>query len=189
MKSGTPRDTDWHAKLCEASDGQIAKFALSVLEPSLRHLFEEVVQGVREVSWKKREQVPDGDDALRWLLGVAANEVKRVRRAEARHRDRRAPMGQIPERPTPSAEESVVDSDVWRVLMEAAGDEVDGQILNLVYNQGLTHAEVGAALQPLYPKVKLTPGNVAQRLKRARDQIAARIGQDPQRFILGGDQS
>lgn len=100
------------------------------------------------VAWRRIDEVPDGEAALRWLYGVA----RKVLANHRRRRDRgRALVRNIignDRRPQPTPEAIVLRSNDEEQLLAAVGRlrPRDQELLRLVAWEACTHAEVAEVL-------------------------------------------
>lgn len=181
----TQRDEAWHEELCKRWDPVVSGFAARQLPPWQWHLIDDIGQQVRETTWRKRSEVPDEPRA--WLYTTTAMIAANVRRFEDRHQRNRddSDLATLPAQASP--EDQIAARAAWHALV-ASLEPVDQQILDLIINEHFTHEEVAEALQPLFPNVRLSVANVAQRKLRALRRLRAHIEQDPLRFTDPGDQ-
>jgi len=123
---------------------------------------EDVVAEVFATAWRRVDAVPDGDEALPWLYGVARNTVANHRRGAARQGRLRARMEATTPRPAatdgPSEEGAALDA----LARLSASDQ---ELLRLVAWEDLTHAEIAQVLN-------ISVNAVTIRLHRARDRFA-----------------
>ncbi|MFP5319991.1 MAG: RNA polymerase sigma factor [Acidimicrobiia bacterium] len=98
------------------------------------------------VAWRRPEQVPDGDAAVRlWLYGVARRVLANQRRAERRRRRLSERLQAHPgDELVPGPDEAGTEREVLRVLSRLG--ERDREILLLSAWEGLSHAEIAAVL-------------------------------------------
>lgn len=100
------------------------------------------------IAWRKWDEVPDGDQALYWLLGVARRVLANQRRA--RHRrlslTRRAATASMP--PDAAADTVVVRHERDQEVVDAVAslDERDREILGLIVWDEVPRADVASIL-------------------------------------------
>lgn len=100
------------------------------------------------VAWRRLDDVPDGDPALRWLYGVArrvlANEFRRTRR----WRGLLTRLRRVEEAPDPTPEMVVVRRDHDRTVLAAMTHlpPEDRELLRLALWEEIPHAEIAAEL-------------------------------------------
>jgi RNA polymerase sigma-70 factor (ECF subfamily) len=129
---------------------------------------EDLVSATFEVAWRRFDQVPTGDEALPWLLGVALNHLRNHRRRVARDQGllERLPA---PE-PVPGPSTPGVSWREIRVALERLS-ATDRELVMLVAWDELRPAQAGRVLG-------LTPGASRTRLHRARIKLAAGLNLD-----------
>lgn len=118
-----------------------------------------------EVAWRRFDDVPSGEEALPWLIGVARNRLRNHRRRLRRDRgllDRLGP----PDMTTASPE----GADDWRAVRQALARlrAADRELVLLVAWDELSPAQAAAALG-------ITPGAARTRLHRARARLAGDV--------------
>jgi RNA polymerase sigma-70 factor (ECF subfamily) len=122
---------------------------------------EDVVAETFIVVWRRLDDLPEHEaERLPWLYGIARRVLANQRRGVARRgrlRDRIELVAASQALQTPSPLPAVLDA-IGRLR------ETDQEILRLVAWEGLSHAEVGAALS-------ISPNAAAIRLHRARGRL------------------
>jgi RNA polymerase sigma factor (sigma-70 family) len=122
---------------------------------------EEVVADTLLVAWRRRDDLPPGEEALPWLYGVARRVLANQRRGRARRRrvERllRPLIRSTTERDEPGALDAVVAAS--RRLSEA-----DQEVLRLAAWEDLSHAQIATALG-------CSENAAALRLHRARRRL------------------
>lgn len=132
----------------------------------------DVVAETFAIAWRRRTDLPpDPGDARPWLFGIArnclANSLRTTGRA-GRLGERLAgalPPGAVPD-PAVLHEQSADATRVRAALQELSAE--DRELLTLVAWEGLTPAQVAAALT-------LSPGTARVRLHRARGRLRAAL--------------
>jgi RNA polymerase sigma-70 factor (ECF subfamily) len=119
------------------------------------------------VAWRRLDVVPDGDDTLRWLYGVAYRVISsQWRRGRARRKVLDALRGRQPEPASGPETEVVRRAEYSQVLAAAARlSGEDREILRLAMWEELSHGEIAAALG-------LRVDAVRQRFHRAKKRLA-----------------
>lgn len=127
-----------------------------------RHVAEDVVTDVFVVLWRRADDVPPGDEARRWLYGVARHVIGNHHRAARRHARLVARLFETSRRLATSPEESFEHVDVLQALGRLSPE--DREVLRLSAWEELSYAEIGAALN-------LSPAAVTSRIHRARRRL------------------
>ncbi|MFC4909209.1 RNA polymerase sigma factor [Actinomadura gamaensis] len=120
-------------------------------------------------AWRRRAEIRlDGDSALPWLLGVAANVARNRNRAMRRHREA---LARIPARPdAPDHADDVAErldaeqamARLLRLVKKLSRDDQD--VLALCAGDGLSYAQAAVALG-------VPVGTVRSRLSRAKSRL------------------
>ena len=118
-------------------------------------------------AWRRLEDVPAGDEALIWLYGVAYRVIGHQWRSTARRRRLEDRLRSVVRRPASAADESVIDGDEYRLVLDAAArlGDTDAEVLRLVAWEQLSVADTAAVLE-------IAPNAVKQRLHRAKQNLA-----------------
>ncbi len=122
------------------------------------------------VAWRRIDDVPPGDRALRWLYGVARKVLANQYRTAQRQRRLIRKVGSLGA-PSPSDPETQVvrraeDEEVLRALTRLrAGDQ---EVLRLAVWEELPHADIGEILG-------CSAHAVDQRIRRAGDRLASEL--------------
>lgn len=140
---------------------------------------DDLIASTFEVAWRRIDSVPDGDEGILWLYGVAFNQLRNLRRSTRRQERliRRIPVA-LPE--PPPSEPSELTAEVLAALLGALSIQ-DREAILLVASEGLSAVEAGAVLGC---------GAVAfrSRLHRARGRLLHLLDltEKGQRSALGG---
>ncbi len=96
------------------------------------------------VAWRRIDEVPDGEAALRWLYGVARKVLANHRRSRDRGRALVRKIMGNGHRPQPTPEAILLRSDDDEALLAAVGRlrPRDQELLRLIAWEECTHAEV-----------------------------------------------
>lgn len=116
-----------------------------------------------EVVWRRFASVPDGDDAVLWLYGIAFNQLRNLRRSKRRQVRLTARMYAAG-----SMTESAEPSDTPLESIRAAFDSLsfdDREVILLVAGEGLRADEVGVVLG-------CSATTARSRLHRARNRLS-----------------
>jgi RNA polymerase sigma-70 factor (ECF subfamily) len=147
---------------------QVTAYALRRFET--RTIAEDVVAETFLVAWRRIEDVPEGDGALPWLLGVARRVGANARRSDARRdrlvqalRHRRpASVHEVDEELTLTDTEELVRSALKRIKPTHA------EVLRLVAWEELTRPQIAVVLG-------CSANAVGIRLHRARRALATEL--------------
>ncbi len=100
------------------------------------------------IAWRRFSSVPDGDDALLWLYGVARNVLSHRRRGARRYDRLLARMRSVGQPdllgPEPEILRGLEGQQVVKALTSLRPD--DQELLLLSYWEGLTHNQIGELL-------------------------------------------
>jgi RNA polymerase sigma factor (sigma-70 family) len=128
----------------------------------------DVVAETMLVAWRRRDDVPPGDDARLWLFGVGGRLLANHRRGVGRRTRLGERLGQelhllvVPDH-APGIETNLEVRDALDQL-----DEDDREILRLTAWEGLEPHEIAVVLS-------VPPGTVRSRLHRARRRLARKL--------------
>jgi RNA polymerase sigma-70 factor (ECF subfamily) len=170
--------TEVHQRLAPANDEE-ARFA-EVYRRYSRHIqaycarrtdASQVADAVADtflVTWRRIDQVPEGDAALSWLYGVAYRVLSHQWRHKARNRRLIQRLQGLAQVETFSPDVLLVRSEEHRLVLHAASRlrPIDQEILRLILWEELPHAEVAVVLGIAITAVK-------ERAYRARKNLAA----------------
>lgn len=121
-------------------------------------------------AWRRRHDIPGGDQALAWLYGVARKVLGHHWRSARRRQNLALKAGTMRAPPPLGPEEVLVDHEeivaVRRALSRLSPN--DREILMLSAWEGLSHAEIAEALDLSMPAVD-------KRLVRAKKRLAAQF--------------
>ena len=119
-------------------------------------------------AWRRRGDLPAGDDALVWLYRVAYRVVGHQWRSTKRRRRLEYRLQAVGPPTSPTADESAIDASERRLVLVAAArlHATDAEVLRLAAWEQLPVADIASVLQ-------ITPNAVKQRLHRARRNLAS----------------
>lgn len=124
---------------------------------------------VFSVAWRRLSEVPDGEDALRWLYGVAHNVLANLRRGTRRSNRLLARLGGERQLdllgPEPQVLRNLEGQKVVEVLASMRPD--DQELVLLAYWEGLSHAEIGELLGCSKGAVDGRVHRVLERMRKA----------------------
>jgi RNA polymerase sigma factor (sigma-70 family) len=145
--------------------------AYALRRESNRTAAEDVVAETFLVAWRRIGDVPAGDDALPWLLGVARRVLANARRTDARRdrllaRLRQEPMVEV----TEAVDAAPLASDARAQILGALSRlrPGDAELLQLAVWEQLSHAQIALVLE-------CSVNAVGIRLHRARKAFAAEL--------------
>lgn len=126
---------------------------------------DDLIAGTFEVAWQKIDRVPEGRDALPWLLGVARNLSRNARRKTQREASFLSELSAVT---VASAEIPIVDRARTAEIMSALVQlrPLDRDLILLVAWDELTPSEAGQVLG-------LRAVTARSRLHRARQRLRA----------------
>jgi RNA polymerase sigma-70 factor, ECF subfamily len=104
---------------------------------------EEVVAETMLVAWRRRDQMPRGEETIPWLYGVARRVLANQRRSRARRRRLERLLQPLTRRSTDIEERVEVDSVIAAMQRLSAADQ---EVLRLAAWEDLSHAEIGITL-------------------------------------------
>jgi RNA polymerase sigma factor (sigma-70 family) len=139
---------------------------------------DDLVASTFEVVWRRFESVPDGDEAVLWLYGIAFNHLRNLRRTK--RRQTRLASRILPAGPTfDSTEPSDLQVEAIRAALLALTFD-DREVILLVAGEGLSADEVGVVLG-------CGVASARSRLHRARKRLAIILQEEskvqrPRRF-------
>jgi RNA polymerase sigma factor (sigma-70 family) len=126
---------------------------------------DDVTAEVFAIAWRRRDDLPDGDELRLWLFGVARRVFANQRRTDARRDRLRRRLAAIQDRHH-DVEPDLPNAEIRAALRELSDD--DRAVVMMRCWDGLTVGEIAALLD-------CSPNAVSIRLHRARRQIAARL--------------
>ena len=126
---------------------------------------DDLIAGAFEVAWRQMDKVPEGREALPWLLGIARNLSRNARRKSQREASFVNALSTVT---VPWAEMPIEDRAASAEVMGALGQlkPVDRDLILLVAWDELTPSEAGQVLG-------LRPVTARSRLHRARQRMSA----------------
>lgn len=124
------------------------------------------------VAWRRIDDLPDGEEALPWLYGVAAKVLANHRRATARFTRLVTKVSGLAMRHDPGPESQVVRNEEDREVREALASlsRIDREVIMLVAWEDLTRQQVAVALECSQEAAK-------KRYQRALKRLERRLGE------------
>ena len=148
----------------------------------------EGTEDVYLVAWRKLEVIPDGDDALAWLYGVARRVLLNQRRSSARrvrltHRLR----GVQPPTPDEVEPQVIRHFEQQEVISAMAGlSTSDQEVIRLAYWEDLPHAQISDILGCSVGAVDVRLHRAVRRLEKGLGAAGHRWGGSP--VLFPGDE-
>ena len=132
------------------------------------------------VAWRRFNKVPEEDEALRWLYGVAHNVLANRRRGERRSNRLLARLGNQRQPdllgPEPQVLRNLESQHVMEVLASMRPD--DQELVLLSYWEGLTHSEIGQLLGCSKGAVDARMHRALQRMRKAMGRSGHTSGRE-----------
>ncbi|MGW5265062.1 RNA polymerase sigma factor [Microbispora sp. NPDC004025] len=129
----------------------------------------DVVAEVYTVAWRRLDDLPEGDEAVLWLYGVARNVVANHRRGEVRRQARSAELdADLADLYGDSPESGIELAAIGEAFLSLSDD--DRELLALVAWEGLGREEIAMALG-------LSRNAVRIRLHRARRRFSRALAE------------
>lgn len=158
------RTDAWFDRLYERHQRHVLAYCL---RRTSRADADDAVSETFAVAWRRRDDMPDAGKELPWLYGVARRVLSHQRRSTDRRR-RLALRVQALQDPPPPQPDTVVVQLAEYEQVRAAVDRLrpeDREVLLLAAWEGLSHAEIGAALD-------CSTAAATKRLARAKERLA-----------------
>ena len=148
----------------------------------------EGTEDVYLVAWRKTAAVPDGDDALAWLYGVARRVLSNQRRSSARRaRLTRRLLGVQPPTPDEVEPQVIRHFEQQEVISAMAGlSASDREVIRLAYWEDLPHAHISDILGCSVGAVDVRLHRAVRRLEKGLGAAGHRRGGSP--VLLPGDE-
>ena len=165
-----PRTEAWFDQLYRQHHRKVYAYCLRRTSPAD---VDDAVAEVFVVAWRRRGDIPRGDQALPWLYGVARNVLRHQWRSTSRFRRLTTRVVGIRESPPPGPEQVVVEADEY-VRARSAVSQLstgDQEVLLLAAWEGLSHAEIATALDCSTDAVDKRLQRAKQRLKRKFESL------------------
>ena len=159
-----PPEIDQFRRLFDANYKQLVAYARRRLASPQDA--DDLVAEVFTVAWRRRDRLPQGDDARLYLYGIARRVLANQRRATRRRTALVAALRGAA--PWPPGDPMVEDPAVARAL--AALDDQDRELLRLLAWEGLTQIEVASVME-------ISVEAARSRIRRARARFADLLDQ------------
>lgn len=131
---------------------------------------------VFSIAWRRFDDVPDGDDELFWLFGVARRVLSNQRRGNVRYRRLARRAGSLATSPTPAADTVVLRHERDQEVIDAVQSlkARDQEVLVLIVWDEMPRAQVAEQLN-------ISEQAVHKRYQRALRRLEQRLGGAPER--------
>ena len=158
-----PRTDVWFDQLYRQHHRQVYAYCLRRAGPVDA---DDAVAEVFTVAWRRRDDMPRGDRALPWLYGVARNVLRHHWRSTSRFRRLTSRVVGTRQAPLLGPEQVVVEAEEYVRVKRAVSQLSSGdqEVLLLAAWEGLSHAEIAAALD-------CSTDAVDKRLQRAKQRL------------------
>lgn len=139
------------------------------------------------VAWRRIGQLPEGDEALPWLLGVARNVIRNLERSGRRASRLKARVEQEPTPANPGTEAQVirrVEYDEVAAALESL-NPADREVIRLRAWEELTAPQIAVVLGCSVAAAEKRVTRASQRLTKAVERRKVRVR--PRAIREGGD--
>ena len=142
---------------------------------------DDVVADTFLTAWRKIDQVPDGDEALPWLYGVAYRVLMHQWRGTSRRKRLNERLASIGVDSSTHPEEYIVSTYESQRVLEAASKlkPIDREILRLSLWEELSHAEVASVLSLHVDAVRKRLSRALENLTREFNRLEAKKSRPP----------
>jgi RNA polymerase sigma-70 factor (ECF subfamily) len=122
------------------------------------------------VAWRRIDDIPDGDGALRWLYGTARKVLSNQYRSRKRYRRLVVKVGSLSADSPPDPETQVVRRAEDREVLDALAllRPEDQELLRLAVWEELPHGQIGELLG-------CSAHAIDQRIRRAGERLASEL--------------
>lgn len=138
------------------------------------------------VAWRRLDSVPDGDETLPWLIGVARNVVRNVERSNRRSVRLASKVSDLPTETVPGPETQVVMGSQFEEVQDAlAGlSDDDREVIRLRAWEELTAPQIATVFG-------CSTSAAEKRIARAWSRLSAAVDRNrtvrPREMEKGGD--
>jgi RNA polymerase sigma-70 factor (ECF subfamily) len=130
---------------------------------------DDLIASIFEVVWRRIGDVPEGDEAVLWLYGVAFNQLRNARRSSRRARRLTSRLSVAAFMPPPTDPEDLSVETILDALESLSAQ--DREVLILFVGEGLTAAQASVVLG-------CAEATARSQLFRARTRLAGVLGLD-----------
>jgi RNA polymerase sigma-70 factor (ECF subfamily) len=165
MKRHNPNEAEFKV-IYDRHFDSVARYCLRRLP---EHIAQDAVSEVFLTAWRRFESIPDGDESLPWLYGVARNVVRNSNRSHRRSLRLSAKSKAQPQYPEPSPELQIVrneqDAELIAALESLKPD--DQEVLRLRAYEGLSLKQISLAIGCSEEAAKKRVSRALVRLRKA----------------------
>jgi RNA polymerase sigma-70 factor (ECF subfamily) len=163
VRGAAEADSERFRRLFDAAYRPLLAYALRRTDSTADA--EEVVAETLLVAWRRRTELPEGAETIRWLYGVARRVLANQRRGHGRRRRLERLLEPLTH-PSRESDELAEVADVTRAVLAAARrlSENDQEVLRLAAWEGLSQREIALSLG-------CTENAAALRLHHARRRL------------------
>lgn len=150
----------------------------------------DAVSEVFLVAWRRIDSVPEGDEALPWLFGVARNAVRNSGRSIRRNARLVAKLGAVREAPVAGPETQVVRRSESQRILDALDRlrPADREVLRLRAWEDLSAAQIAEVIGVSTHAAEKRLARAMKRLETAVDKLPAKpLVNRPHPTQRGGD--
>lgn len=130
---------------------------------------DDLIASIFEVVWRRIDDVPEGDEGVLWLYGVAFNQLRNARRSSRRVVRLTSRLSVTTSMPAPLDPEDISVETILSAMKSLNHD--DREVLLLFIGEGLAAVQVGTVLG-------CTEATARSRLFRARTRLAGVLALD-----------
>jgi len=166
----------------------VARYCLRRLPESAA---QDAVSEVFLTAWRRFDAVPQGEESLPWLYGVAKNVVRNIDRSSRRSLRLTARFRAQPQYPAPSPEVQVVRNEQDDELVTALKTlkPEDQEVLRLRAYEGLSVKQISSVVGCSEEAAKKRVSRALARLRKAAaPERSAQSGFNPRATHQGGEQ-
>jgi len=139
------------------------------------------------VAWRRIHRMPEGDEALPWLLGVARNVIRNLERSGRRSLRLKARVEQEPTPANPGPEAQVIRHVEYAEVAAALSslNQADQEVIRLRAWEELTAPQIAVVLGCSVAAAEKRVTRASQRLTRAVERRKVKVR--PRAIREGGD--
>ena len=139
------------------------------------------------VAWRRESEVPNGDEALLWLYGVARNVVRNRLRTTQRYVRLKTRSASVADVPADGPEATLIRSEEHKEVLGAMRSlkPAESELLGLKVWEGLSNEAIGTILGISHRAVEGRYARALRRLSRVLDREQSTTRPEP--FSERGD--